>query len=196
MKDIILNAGEYLTTFLTSLGIYGPIVGSFLILIESIVPVLPISVFIALNFYVFGQLVGFIISYILTVVGCMIAYYISKRIFKNRMDYLKEKYKNKKIIKTLNSFSNLKANNLAVLLAFPFTPAFVINIVAGVSDIPSKKYLVCLLVSKPFLVYFWGYLGVTFIEAFSHPIYFVKIIVMLVIAYVLSNLINKKFNID
>ena len=185
-----------MTTFLTSLGIYGPIVGCFLILIESIVPVLPISVFITLNFYAFGKLIGFIISYVLTVIGCMIAFYMSKRIFKNRIEYLKEKYKKKKIIKLLDSFSNLKTNNIAVILAFPFTPAFLVNIVAGVSDITPRKYLVCLLVSKPFLVYFWGYLGVTFIDAFSHPIYFVKIIVMVLIAYFLSNLVNKKFNID
>jgi peptidoglycan/LPS O-acetylase OafA/YrhL len=48
---------------------------------------------------------------------------------------------------------------------------------------------------KIFMVYFWGYVGVTFLECLKNPIYFVKIIIIMVIAYLISHFINKKFNI-
>ena len=72
MKDIDI----WLTNFLMSIGLLGYVLSCFCILIESIIPVLPLSVFITLLFYKFGSLFGFIISYIFTVLGCIISYKI------------------------------------------------------------------------------------------------------------------------
>ena len=48
LKDII--------NFIETSGMLGAFIGCFLILIESIVPVLPLMVFITINFLVFGNL--------------------------------------------------------------------------------------------------------------------------------------------
>ena len=65
------NIDIWLTNFLMSIGIWGYVLSCFLILIESIIPVLPLSVFITLLFYKFGPFIGFIISYIFTIFLCM-----------------------------------------------------------------------------------------------------------------------------
>ena len=64
----------FIDTTLQGLGVWGPIVGCFFILIESMVPILPLFVFITLNFLAFGSVFGFIISWIFTCIGCFISF--------------------------------------------------------------------------------------------------------------------------
>lgn len=196
MTELLGTIDIFITSLLDSLGMYGPILGSLLILVESILPVLPLSVFITLNFYAFGNIFGFLISYILTVVGCNLAFFLSRKLLRNRMEYLTKKHDKNKILKLINSFSDIKFKNLVLLMVFPFTPACLINIFAGISDMEHDKFLMASILAKPFMVYFWGYIGVTLLQSFTHPEYFIKIALMLVIAYVVSNAINKKFNLD
>ena len=196
MEELFLNIDSFINDILLSLGVYGPLLGCLLILVESILPVLPLSVFITLNFMSFGHLFGFLISYILTVIGCNLAFYLSKRSMMGRFEFLLKKFDKNRALKTVKNFSNIKMKNLVLLLAFPFTPAFMINIFSGVSNMSHKKFLIATLIAKPFMVYFWGYLGVTLIDSLTHPEYLIRVILMLVIAYGASTLINKKFNID
>lgn len=193
---MLSDIGTYILNLIESLGMYGPLLGCFLILTESILPIMPISIFIALNFYAFGNLFGFLISYILTVAGCNLSFYLSRRILKNRMDILSKKYEGNKILSLIKKISKMKLKDLTVLMAFPFTPAFVINIAAGISKMEFKKFLYSTIISKAIMVYFWGYIGVSFIESFTHPVNLIKIFVLLIIAYVLSSLVNKKFDLD
>ena len=196
MQEILQNIDVLINNLLTSLGMYGPVLGCILILVESIIPVLPISVFITLNFYAFGTLLGFFMSYILTVIGCNLAFYISRKLLRNRIEYLEKRHDKNKIIKLIKKFSNIKLKHLAILMAFPFTPAFAINIAAGISSMKHEKFLIASLIAKPFMVYFWGYIGVTLLQSFAHPEYFIKIIILVALAYALSVIVNKKFDID
>lgn len=185
-----------ITNILDALGIFGPLLGCLLILIESILPILPLSVFITLNFLAFGNAFGFLISAILTIIGCNFSFYLNRRVLKGRVDYLLKRYDKKTIDKFMTTFSNIKFKNLVLLMAFPFTPAFLINIFAGISKIEYNKFLIASIISKPFMVFFWGYIGTTLIQSLTHPIYLLKIAIILLIAYILSNIINKRFNLD
>ncbi|HBA38140.1 MAG TPA: hypothetical protein DCY94_05415 [Firmicutes bacterium] len=196
MEEILLHVDEFITTVLTSLGVYGPILGCLLILVESILPMLPLSVFITLNFYSFGHLVGFIISYILTLIGCNFAFFLCRKLLRGRFDHLVKRFDKNKALKMVKRFSNIKLKHLALILAFPFTPAFAINIFAGVSDMNYKKFLAATAIAKPFMVYFWGYLGVTLLDSLTHPTYLFRVVAMLAIAYGASAIINKKFELD
>ena len=193
---MLSDIGTYILNLIDSLGIFGPLLGCLLIFMESILPVMPISIFIALNFYAFGNLYGFLISYVLTVAGCNLSFYLSRKILKNRIDILTKKYEKNKILVLIKKMSKMKLKDLTVLMAFPFTPAFVINIAAGISKMEFKKFFFSTIISKAILVYFWGYIGVSLIESFKHPVNLIKIVVLLIIAYVLSTIVNKKFDLD
>ena len=193
---MLSDIGTYILNLIDSLGIFGPLLGCLLIFTESILPVMPISIFIALNFYAFGNLYGFLISYVLTVAGCNLSFYLSRKILKNRIDILTKKYEKNKILVLIKKMSKMKLKDLTVLMAFPFTPAFVINIAAGISKMEFKKFFLSTIISKAILVYFWGYIGVSLIESFKHPVNLIKIVVLLIIAYVLSTIVNKKFDLD
>ena len=73
MQEFINELVNNGTTILQNGGI---IVGFLIIFIESIIPVLPLAIFIAFNLIAFGNITGFLVSYIATIIGCLTAYYI------------------------------------------------------------------------------------------------------------------------
>ncbi len=196
MEEILANLDTFINNLLLSLGVYGPILGCLLILVESILPILPLSVFITLNFMSFGHLVGFILSYVLTVIGCNLAFYLCRRSMSGRFEFLTKKFDKNKTLKIVQKFKDIEMSNLVALLAFPFTPAFLINIFSGVSGMSHKKFLVATIIAKPFMVYFWGYLGVTLIDSLTHPKYLIRVVILVIVAYVASKIVSKKFEID
>ena len=92
--------------------------------------------------------------------------------------------------------TNLKFEQLTTIIAIPFTPAFLVNIAAGLSKMSYKKYLGALLIGKIFLVYFWGFVGVSLLESIKNPIYLVRVGILLILAYVFSKIVSKKFKIE
>lgn len=184
-------------SFLSSLGIWGALISCFFITVESILPFLPLCVFITLLFYSFGSIVGFIISWAFTCLGC----YISFRIFRSKIKGWFERVllrgKNKsQIEKFMHYVNNLSLSSLAVLVAIPFTPAFAVNIAAGLSNMKPKKFITGILIGKIFMVYFWGYIGTTLLESITHPMYLFRIIILLLSASVISKIVNKIFKLD
>ena len=185
----------FIDTTLQGMGIWGPIVGCFFILIESMIPVLPLFVFITLNFLAFGNILGFFISWVFTCIGCFLSFLL----FRCKVQtWLFKRIKKKGIISehTIEVITNLKFEQLTTIIAIPFTPAFLVNIAAGLSKMSYKKFLGALLIGKVFLVYFWGFVGVSLIESIKNPIYLVRVGILLLIAYVLSKIISKKFKIE
>ena len=182
----------WLTNFLMSIGIWGYVLSCFLILIESIIPVLPLSVFITLLFYKFGPFIGFIISYIFTILGCIMSYKLFNSKLRNKLEKYIEKNNKDKLNKLVKNINKIKFNNLCLLIAVPFTPAFLINIAAGLVNMNFKKYLYSLLIGKVFLIIFWGFIGTTLINSIRNPINLVYITIMLVICYIISKLVSKR----
>ena len=84
--------------------------------------------------------------------------------------------------------------SLTVLIAIPFTPAFIINIAAGISNMELKKFFKAIVIGKIFMVYFWGFIGVGLIESIKSPIILIKVILMTLIAFVISKIVNDKLN--
>ena len=194
MESILNNIDVFINEVLLGLGIYGPILGCILIVIESILPFLPLCVFITILFISYGPIFGFILSWIFTLVGCNLSYFLSKKFLKNQFNKKFKKYD--KIAKITKIIENLTFEQLALIVAIPFTPAFLVNIASGITETPYKKYFWAMFIGKIFMVYFWGFVGLTFMECLQNPISFIKILILLLIAFVLSKIINKKFKLE
>ena len=184
---------QIIVDYLLQVGLVG---GFLLIVLESIIPALPLSVFIGLNIITFGKILGYVISYFGTIVGCMLSFITFRYILKN---YLYKIFKEKtriKIEELMKKMTNIDFNTLVVIIAIPFTPAFLVNIAAGLSNIPIKKYIFALLIGKPFMIYFWGYIGANLLESLKNPIILVKIIVIVLLAYLISKVVEKIINVE
>ncbi|MDD2202906.1 MAG: VTT domain-containing protein [Bacilli bacterium] len=191
MVDILENIIEVITDVMR---VGGPLVGFFLIILESILPILPLGAFIALNNIVFGSFWGFIISWVATIIGCIISFYAFRLGFSNIL------YRNIKLESKVNKFMvymrNITLPQLTLLIAMPFTPAFAVNIAAGLSKMSVGKYLASIIIGKISIVYFWGYIGTSFIESIKDPVILLEIAALLGIAYVISRLIQKYLNMN
>ena len=137
--EVLEALNELIMNLLNLLGSWGALLGCVFILFESIVPILPLSVFITLNFLTFGSIIGFIISWVFTVLGCMMSYYIFKSsVSEKRLEKFKE---NQTLLKVINVIENMNFTSLALLISIPFTPAFAVNIAAGICRVDKKKFL-------------------------------------------------------
>ena len=191
--EVLEALNELINYLLNLLGSWGALLGCVFILFESIIPMLPLSLFITLNFVTFGSIIGFIISWVFTVLGCMMSYYLFKSaVSEKRLSKFKE---NNTLKKVINVIENMNFTSLVTLIAIPFTPAFAVNIAAGICRVPKRKFLLALMLGKISLVYFWGYVGVSLIEALKNPSKLIGVVILIVIVYIISYILSKKLKI-
>lgn len=191
---ILENLSYSLNEFLMSVGVLAPILSSILIVLEGILAFLPLFVFVTINMLTLGPVIGGIISWFLTTFGSFLAFYLCRIGFSN---FFQKKISNtKKMSKFMNAVDNLKFKQLVLIIAIPFVPSFFVNMGAGLSKIPIIKYLYALLVGKIFVILFWGYVGCNLVECLTNPVEFIKVLLLIVGAYILAQIVNKKFDLD
>ena len=189
-----------LQTYLLSIGIMGAFLSCGIIVAESILPCMPVAIFISILFYTFGSFFGFVMCWLCTILGCVISYKVCRsklRGFVINKFIVRLSEKNQRRINNIIEYiTGLSTTSLTVLMALPFTPAFVVNIAAGLANVRKKKFYTALIIGKAFMVYFWGYVGKSLLESMTNPLIIVKVVAMLVGAYVLSKISSKIFNFD
>ncbi len=194
MEELFSSFYNIIMDTIEALGVFGPVLGSIFIILESIIPPLPLFVFITINFIAFGYFWGFLISWICTIIGCVIAYGLVKKYLRN---FVVKRIRNMNLLtRCMNYIENLSLSKVTVILAFPFTPAFMMNIAAGLVNMNFKKYITAIIISKVFLIFFWGFVGTSLVESFRHPQSLIIVIIMMLLAYLLSLIIKKILKIN
>lgn len=188
------NLYNLIIDIINSVSVYGILATSLLIVFESIVPPLPLGVFITVLFVNYGNIVGFFMAWILTIIGCLISYFIFNKFIKKKTDKYLRKYK--KIDKYILLVDNIKASTLVLILSIPFTPAFLVNIACGISKMSYKKFLYSIILGKISLVLFYGFIGTSLIESIKRPKILAFVIITTLLFYILSKIVNRKLKID
>lgn len=191
--ELVQEIIKFSTNFISSGGL---LFGFFIVYLECLIPVLPLSVFIALNVNAFGFFIGVLISWIATCLGCVTCYYFY--VFLG--DKLTKKFISKKtynkIKDKIDLFGKMSFSKLVLVITVPFTPSFLINLLAGLSKMPKEKFFLGLLVGKIFTIIFWGYIGKTLIESLTDIKALIYIGITLILAYIISKIVTKKFGIE
>lgn len=185
---------QSIVDFILNAGIYGVIVSSFIILIESVVPIIPILVFVSINFMVLGNVFGFLVSWICCILGCILSYYIFKNGFGNKFENItNDKEKIKKYTKL---FKHISGGKLLLIVACPFTPAFVVNIVAGLVKMDFKKYFTALIFGKISLIIYSAFIGLSLVDSIKNPLILIKVVIVMAIVYLLYVIMKKIFKLN
>lgn len=188
------NFDQILNDFLLSMGVLAPILSSILIVLEGILAFLPLFVFVTVNILTLGPVFGTIVSWLCTTLGSFLTFYLCREKISGFF-YKKTKDK-KKIQKFMKLVANLKFKQLVLLIAVPFAPSFFVNLGAGLANISKKKYIYALLIGKVFVVIFWGYIGANLVECLTNPFVLIKVLLLIIIAYIIGKFVSKRFNID
>ena len=96
----------------------------------------------------------------------------------------------------MQKIDKIKYSLLVILIAIPFTPAFLINISAALSKMSFKKFATAILIGKVSLVFFWGFIATSLVESLRNPKILIVILIMLSISYLLSKIAMKKLEIE
>lgn len=190
----VLN--EFINDCTTIISNGGWLVGFLIILLESLIPILPLGAFVTLNVNAFGFFPGILLSWTATVTGSFLTYllyyYISNKLL---YKVLSQKTKTK-IIDKISNFKKIKITNLVLIITVPFAPSCFINLLAGMSGISKEKYLISLIIGKALMITFWGYIGKSFIESLTNIKAIIFILIILLIAYIITKIISKKLKIE
>lgn len=195
MQEFINNIIENLKYFESSSPeVLSVALGMTIIVLESMIPILPLAVFIALNMVLFGTIPGFLMSWIATSIGCLLSFTIVRKDLKKVI--IKSQDESKSIHKLMKKIDKISFPNLVLIISLPFMPSFAINIAAGLSKMSFKKFMSAILISKIVIVYFWGFIGTTFIQSVTDITVIIKLGLLILIAYIISKQLMKKFKID
>ncbi len=184
---------DFCTRFISDGGL---LFGFFLILLESFLPVLPLGVFVALNVNAFGGFLGLFISWLATCLGCFLSYIFFYFLSDKFLHRILSSKTVKKVDKAINKFQHISFSNLVLIIALPFTPAFLINIVCGIARVSRKKFVIAILTGKIFMLVFWGYVGKSLIESMTDINSIIIVSLLLVVAYFVSKIVSKKANLE
>ena len=178
---ILNDLNIFLINFITDYKELGLILCSFLIMIEALLPFLPLSFFVTIVFLMYGKLIGFILSFTFSVLGSILAFLLFSKI------HIKKKYK------YIDKFSNINFFVLILLYAIPFNPTFIITMICSITKITFKKFVFALIIGKLFEIYFWGFVGCSIVSSLTNHQSIVKVIIIVLIIYVISFFIKKKY---
>lgn len=190
MEELVIN----IVNFIQSSGLLGVVLSCFILMIESIIPVIPLLVFISVNYLILGPVWGFILSWTFTVLGSLFSYWIFKNRFSNK--FLEKTKDNELVDKYVKVLRKISTGKMLLIVALPFTPAFAVNIAAGILKIDFKKYLTAILFGKISLVLYSAYIGTTFVEGVSNPIVLVNLVILITLVYILFRIVKKVFKLN
>ncbi|MFI3307314.1 MAG: VTT domain-containing protein [Mycoplasmatota bacterium] len=193
MEAIIIEVVQYIKELSVNNEFLCLLVCFLIINLESIFPMIPLSAFITVNIIIFGNFTGFILSYIATLIGCSLAFFLIRKGIKIPIF---KKIENTYFFKNSQKIiSNMDFSSLVLISSLPFTPAFLINIACGISNMSYKKFISALILGKLSMVYFWAFIGTTLIQSITDIRIVFLIILFMTLTFILSKIINKKFNI-
>lgn len=122
------------------------------------------------------------------------SYFFFRKVISKKLEKVIEK--KPKVKKAMNSIKKISFTNLVILILLPFTPAFLINIVCGLTRVRLKKFIPAIMIGKVGLVYFWGFISKSLLESITDIKTLVSLGIILLIGYIISKIFSKKFNID
>ena len=96
----------------------------------------------------------------------------------------------------MDAIKDISFSNLVLIIALPFTPAFLINAACGLSKMKFKKFIFAIIIGKISIVYFWGFISKSLLESITDFKTILIVITLLLISFVLSKLINKKLKLE
>ena len=181
--EILNNINNILTNFIMNYKVLGLIICCFLIFLEALIPILPLSLFITIVFLIYGKIIGFLVAWLFSILGTLTLFTLISNF----------NLKLKKMRKYLDKFSDINFFNLIVLYAIPFNPTSLITLICSFSKINIKKFILALIIGKAFCIYFWGFIGCSFLESLTNFNCLVKVIIGFVIMYLLTYIIKRKY---
>ncbi|BDH60868.1 TVP38/TMEM64 family protein [Lysinibacillus sp. PLM2] len=170
----------------------GPLIGILLPFLEALLPFLPLVVIVVANASSYGLWIGFLLSWIGTVLGSYVVFLIVRKFGKHpKLKRFIQKENVQKLIKWVDMRG---LSPLFILLCFPFTPSVLVNIVAGLSHIKKKYYFIVLLAGKFVMILSMSVLGYDVGSFIKNPLKLILVVIAVILLWVISKVVERRLN--
>lgn len=145
------DSAESLRSYIASFGIWGPVVLTFIQIIQVILPVLPGFLGCIVGAGLFGAFGGFLINYIGISVGSIAAFWLARIFGLQLVEKMVSMKKHEGYIERINkSKSYTTVLFLAILL--PLAPDDFLCYFSGLINMSPKKFTTIIIVAKPWCI--------------------------------------------
>ncbi len=173
-------SAENMNQLVESYRAFGPLLGIGLPMVEAIIPALPLIVFVMANAVAFGLWFGFLYSWIGSVLGALIVFSVIRRFGRSRFFSFVNKHP--KVRKAMGWIERKGFAPIFILFCFPFTPSALINVVAGLSRISRRQFVLALALGKLVMIFILSYVGHDLTSFIHKP---VKTIIVIGVIFIL-----------
>ncbi|MCI0766503.1 TVP38/TMEM64 family protein [Bacillus sp. TL12] len=173
-------SAENMNQLVESYRAFGPLLGIGLPMVEAIIPALPLIVFVMANAVAFGLWFGFLYSWLGSVLGALIVFSVIRRFGRSRFFSFVNKHP--KVRKAMGWIERKGFAPIFILFCFPFTPSALINVVAGLSRISRRQFVLALALGKLVMIFILSYVGHDLTSFIYKP---VKTIIVIGVIFIL-----------
>ncbi|WP_075617285.1 TVP38/TMEM64 family protein [Paenisporosarcina indica] len=182
--NIVELTGEYRSL--------GPLIGLILPFLEAFLPFLPLFAFVIANASAYGLWIGFLLSWVGTVMGSYVVFSIVRKYGRARLLGFITKYE--RVQKLIHWVETHGFGPLFLLLCFPFTPSALVNLVAGLSNMKKKNYLWTLLAGKFVMIFTISFIGHDIKELLTKPIHTGIVLLVIMLLWLVGKQIERRLN--
>ncbi|RAI80368.1 TVP38/TMEM64 family protein [Macrococcoides goetzii] len=168
---------------------FGIIIAFLLPFIEAFLPILPIALFAVVNVNTYGLVLGFIITWLGAFCGAYFVFLLVRKYGQHK--FLRHLNKHPHTLKLIRRIDEKGVMPLFILLCFPFTPSSVINVVAGLSTISLKQYLIAVLSGKAVMLFILSFIGNDIYSFVREPKKSIIVAIALFILWMIGKLIER-----
>ncbi len=156
IKEELFTSEEKLKLLLEKCGCLAPLLFIFIQIVQVIIPLIPGGVSQVVGVLVFGPFWGFIYNYVGIVIGSIIVFLLAR---KYGMPLIKKMFKKELIEKYIGWLDkgNKFEKFFAIAIFLPVAPDDFLCYLAGVTNIPLKKYIAIIVLLKPFTIAMYSY---------------------------------------
>ncbi|MEG0283402.1 MAG: VTT domain-containing protein [Erysipelotrichales bacterium] len=192
-NDIAATIQKYLDmmiVFVEQFGFIGAMLMSFL---EAIFPSLPLVAIAGINTKNYGML-GFVFTYVGSVVGMLVVFYVIRFFITSRFQNSKFFNKSKGFKKYLDWIERKGFTSVMILMCFPFIPTSILNYSCALSKMPKREFLVIAIVSRFISIAFLSYFGASLLDFIKSPMKAIIAVVIMIVVYIFSKYLEKRID--
>lgn len=160
--------------------------------LEAFLPILPIILFAVVNVNAYGLLVGFILTWMGSVLGSICVFLIFRTYGQAR--FLQRLRNHPHVLKFMVRVDRGGIVPIFVLLCFPFTPSSIINIVCALGRIETRAFIGTVMLSKAIMLFLLSFIGADIYSFIRQPLKSVIVILLFIFLWWLGKRFEEHYH--
>jgi uncharacterized membrane protein YdjX (TVP38/TMEM64 family) len=182
---------EDIEGFLNKFEALGPLPGILAAFVESFLPMLPLFAILIANVNAYGLWEGVLLSWIGVFCGSVSVFWVVRRFGERFRKFIDRKWqKSRKLTLWLEHRGFMP---VFLLACFPFTPSFFVTLIAGISKMRMRVFVVATAVGKAVMIILVSLVGYDLGALFKQPWRLALIAVLATLLVVLGRKIEAKY---